>query len=121
MYELTCEVEFSAACYVDQYDGPCQRMHGHNFKVRAYVRGHKIDDTVGMVVDFKEIKKELRRLTEPLDHHILNEKVDFNPTMENLSRYFCKELQKGLQNKGTVYKVTVMENDSNGCSYIIES
>ena len=52
MYTLKVEGAFEAAHRVVNYPGKCDRLHGHNWKVEAVVRGTKLDE-LGMLVDFK--------------------------------------------------------------------
>ena len=59
MYTLKVEGAFEAAHRVVNYPGKCDRLHGHNWKVEAVVRGTELDE-LGMLVDFKAIKNALR-------------------------------------------------------------
>lgn len=46
-----------------------ERLHGHNFKVRATVKA-AVDDN-GMCFNYQEIKKRLRSVCETLDEYLL--------------------------------------------------
>jgi len=51
--------------------------------------GEKLDH-IGMLVDFKVLKKNLKKLLNELDHTYLNEHPYFkevNPTSENMAKY----------------------------------
>ena len=48
-------------------------MHGHNWKVEVEVCGNKLDN-IGMVIDFKDIKKSTNNIVDELDHEFLNPK-----------------------------------------------
>lgn len=61
-------IEFSAGHFVDE-GGKCERLHGHNYQVSARVIGDV--DSLGMVVDFREIKQRLRELCSHWDHRLL--------------------------------------------------
>ncbi len=61
-------IDFSAAHFVSE-GGKCERLHGHNYHVAVLVWG-KID-SLGMVIDFREIKRRARLLSKMWDHHIL--------------------------------------------------
>ena len=53
-----------------------------------------------MLVDFVELKRLLRAISEPLDHVFINEIepfIELNPTAENMAWYFCQKLQEGLK------------------------
>ena len=96
MYELTVIVEFEAAHRIVDYPGKCNRLHGHNWSVEVNVVGTKLND-LGMLIDFKELKKEVNQMIDRLDHYYLNEIEAFkimNPTAENIAKYIYEELEK---------------------------
>ncbi len=97
MYTLKVEAAFEAAHRVVGYPGKCDRLHGHNWVVEAIVEGKTLDD-LGMLVDFKEIKRALQDTVDMYDHRFLNEMSPFsaglNPTAENLARIFYEALEK---------------------------
>lgn len=72
----------------------------------VYCRSMELDRN-GMVIDFSEIK---RLVKEPLDHRILNEALDFNPTAENLARWVVERVPH-------CYKATVQESEGNIATY----
>ena len=72
IYTLTTFVEFSSAHVLHGHEGPCKRMHGHNWKVEVEVSGDKLDN-VGMVIDFKEIRNMTNEVVDKLDHRFLND------------------------------------------------
>ena len=61
-------IDFSAAHFVSE-GGKCERLHGHNYQVAVLIWG-KID-SLGMVIDFREVKRRVRLLSKEWDHHIL--------------------------------------------------
>ena len=63
MYTLKVEGAFEAAHMVNGYPGKCARLHGHNWVVEAVVKGRELDE-LGMLVDFKIIKKALKETLE---------------------------------------------------------
>ena len=56
----------------------------HTYKVQICVAGHMLDEKVGMLMDFKDMKKALNAIIDKLDHQVLNEVLDFNTTAELL-------------------------------------
>ena len=60
-----------------------------------------------MVVDFSTVKDIVKGL---LDHQYVNDKVDFNPTAENLARWICEQVPN-------CYKVTFQESRDNIATY----
>jgi len=100
MYDLTVRSKFSAAHSLRGYPGDCARLHGHTWTVEVKITGDKLDE-LGMLVDFKDIKRELATILDRLDHQYLNELPGFgeggiNPTAENLSYYLYKILEKSI-------------------------
>lgn len=94
MYELTVRSAFEAAHLIRGYNGKCARLHGHNWEVVAVVRGWELDN-LGMLVDFKILKSELKKVLDEFDHRYLNELETFaqeNPTAENLARKIFEQL-----------------------------
>jgi len=96
MFELSVSAEFEAAHRIEGYPGKCHRLHGHNWVVEVGVIGDKLND-LGMLVDFKEMKKEVNRVLDHLDHQYLNELPAFtngyNPTAEHIAKYVYDELK----------------------------
>ena len=88
MYELTVRSEFEAAHLIKNYPGKCARLHGHNWIVEAIVKGSELNE-LGILIDFKILKSELKKILDELDHQYLNElKIfsDKNPTAENIAK-----------------------------------
>jgi 6-pyruvoyltetrahydropterin/6-carboxytetrahydropterin synthase len=121
LYEVTVEGHFAAAHNLRGYSGDCERLHGHNWRVRASVRTEQIADD-GMAVDFRALKRALEAVLDELDHRYLNKDVPafadgaVNPTTENLARVIFERLSASgrLPANVRVERVTVWE--SPGCS-----
>lgn len=65
-------VEFDAAHALPNYQGACQRLHGHTYKLQVGVTG-PVQTLSGMVVDFSELKAHLEQaVVQHLDHQYLN-------------------------------------------------
>ncbi len=120
MYELTVEAEFSSAHSIRGYEGGCESLHGHNWRVEVFVRSARLD-TLGMVVDFRTLKARVRALVKDLDHRLLNEVPpfdDINPTAENISRHIYKGLSAELEKESVqVSMVRVWESNTTSAAY----
>lgn len=120
MYEITIETHFSSAHRLRQYDGECERLHGHNWNVQISVVSQELNE-LGMVMDFKELKEKTRALISKFDHQYLNEVPPFteiNPTTENMARHLFNELTRVIAHKGVkVSKVTVWESPNCYATY----
>ncbi|HIJ21310.1 MAG: 6-carboxytetrahydropterin synthase QueD [Gammaproteobacteria bacterium] len=112
--------DFAAAHSLREYPGDCQRLHGHNWKVEVEISASELD-ALGMVVDFKEIKKVTREATDRLDHRYLNELEPFNqinPTAENIARTLYQQISAGLNSERVhVDAVTVWETERASARY----
>lgn len=94
MFEIEVSAAFEAAHFIRGYAGKCSRLHGHNWTVKAIVRGEELDK-LGMLVDFKILKAELKKILDDFDHRFLNELETFaqdNPTAENIARKIYRRL-----------------------------
>jgi 6-pyruvoyltetrahydropterin/6-carboxytetrahydropterin synthase len=120
MFEVSVQETFAAAHFLRGYQGKCERLHGHNYRVEVTLAGDKLD-SIGMLHDFVEIKRELRKLLERVDHYNLNDIPPFdeavNTTAENLAFYFWTEMQKALGNAVNVSQVRVWETDTAVATY----
>ncbi len=113
------ETEFAAAHRLREYDGNCERLHGHNWKIDVVLRGEALD-RLGMVMDFREAKRLLGEVVAELDHTCLNDLEAFqaqNPTTENIARILYETLAARLPDGVAVAKVTAWESDHCGVSY----
>lgn len=122
MYTLKVEGAFEAAHRVAGYPGKCDRLHGHNWVVEAVVKGCELDE-LGMLVDFKVIKKTLKDTLERFDHRFLNELKPFsegmNPTAENLARVIFEELEASevFKRDSKLAAITVFESPKSSVTY----
>jgi len=95
MYELTVEQEFDAAHALRGYQGKCERLHGHRFRVAVTARAAKLDQ-IGMAYDFTRLKEHLASVIGRFDHTSLNETPPFdkiNPSSENIAATVYGELR----------------------------
>jgi 6-pyruvoyltetrahydropterin/6-carboxytetrahydropterin synthase len=120
MYEVSIATHFSAAHRLVGYKGPCANPHGHNWEVEVFIRGTALDD-MGMLVDFRLVKKAVAEVLSKLDHSDLNVSPAFkgsNPTSENIARYLHKKLAAKLDSKThAVYAVSVRESPGSAVTY----
>ena len=119
MYEVKVRRIFSASHALRGYEGNCQNVHGHNWEVIVSVSADKTTP-LGLVLDFREIKKLLDRVIQELDHKHLNDLPAFgegqkNPTTENLAQFIYRELDKEFS-KESVRIRKVMVRESRDCS-----
>ena len=120
MYELKIITQFAAAHRLENFNGKCEALHGHNWKVEVFLVGEQLDEA-GLLVDFGVIKARTNALLEEIDHKYLNELEAFreqNPSSENLARYLFERLSTALSRDGVrVSRVNVWESDTSCASY----
>ncbi|MEM8679697.1 MAG: 6-pyruvoyl tetrahydropterin synthase family protein [Planctomycetota bacterium] len=71
-YRVTLEKEelvFSAAHFITFNGDTCERLHGHNYRVRAEVQA-ALDEN-HYVIDFIWLRDVLKEITSTLDHRML--------------------------------------------------
>ncbi|BBP43287.1 6-carboxytetrahydropterin synthase QueD [Thiosulfativibrio zosterae] len=119
-FVLKTLLDFASAHSLRGYPGDCAKLHGHNWKIEVQVVGSQLND-IGMVIDFKEIKRHAKLVVAELDHTFLNDHPHFkevNPTAENIAVYLFKEIERRIQTpEVTMHSLTVWENDRNCVTY----
>ena len=119
-FVLKTLLDFASAHSLRDYPGDCAKLHGHNWKIEVQVIGEKLND-IGMVIDFKEIKKHTKEVIKELDHTYLNDHPHFkeiNPTAENIAVYLFQEIKNRIQTPEVkMHSLTVWENDRNCITY----
>ena len=137
MYQLTTHASFDSAHFLSGYEGKCRNLHGHRWKLEVTVSSEELvreGQIRGMIVDFGELKKDVKDLADEFDHCLIIEKgtlkektmevlteeefkiiqVDFRPTAENFARYFYERMQKAGYK---VSLVKVYETPNNMAGY----
>lgn len=117
MYGLKTEVSFDSAHFLTDYYGTCESLHGHRWRVVAYLEQdglHQEGTMKGMVLDFGVFKQAVREVADSLDHTFLVEEgslapstlaalesegfsltvLPFRTTAENLACWFFEQLAK---------------------------
>ena len=123
MFDLKITSGFSSAHALRGYQGKCENVHGHNWKVEAVVSASELNE-IGIAIDFKLLKNYLNEVLETLDHKFINE-ADFflsvNPSAENLAMFIYNEFEKKIKsikhNGIAVKSVNVYETDTSMASY----
>ena len=118
MYELTITGDIAAAHFLRGYDGPCKDLHEHTWKMEVTVASEKLN-SIGLVVDFRDMKCKLKEFLKHLDHVCLNDLPFFkdnNPSTENLAKYIYREFGKQC-GSFQLKRVRVWESDSSSITY----
>lgn len=123
MYHLMIQTHFAAAHNLLNYQGDCENLHGHNWKVEVTVQTESLDNA-GLGIDFKILKKKTNAIMDRLDHKYLNDLEMFkgtSPSSEHISRYVFEALVDELKEYDVaVERITVWESE-NACASYTES
>jgi len=139
MFTLKSEIGMDIAHYLIGYDGKCQNIHGHRYRLIVKVSAkelHQEGQLRGMVDDFGNIKDALKIISDQFDHKLLLEDseegrkiadffkenefgfdvvmVPYRTTVEEMSRDIYRRIKKMGIN---VTEVEMYETPSNSCIY----
>ena len=121
MYELKIVTHMAAAHQLRDYEGGCEKLHGHNWKIEVHVTGRELGQN-GLLIDFKRVKEATARLMEKLDHTFLNDLQPFknvNPSSENIARHIYQSLSQDLNDGNVkVSKVAAWESETACATYM---
>lgn len=130
MFEVRVQDDFAAAHFLRDYNGKCENLHGHNYKVYVHVEGNALD-AGGMLIDFTFLKRSLKGVLSKIDHTNLNDIKEFdqNPSAERIAMYIYKNLVENLKSEGIdlslnspdgtkISKVDIFETERNRARYI---
>lgn len=133
---LTKVFSYAMAHALDNYDGLCKNIHGHNYHLEVTVSGIPVVDTLspkkGMLIDFSDLKTIINReIVDVLDHALmLNDAtnpdlisllkktyervimVPFQPTTENMLCYLADTIQKVLPEGVLLYSLKLKETEN---------
>jgi len=120
MYEISVEMEFDAAHALRGYQGKCENIHGHRFKVAATITATKLNE-IGLAYDFTVLKKHLAEVIGRLDHTSLNDVPPFdkiNPSSENIAATIYNQMKTHLAGAPvSLAKVEVWESPTSRAEY----
>lgn len=106
---LIVKRDFDAAHYLENYKGKCAETHGHRWILEAHIA---VSNDKDLTIDFGDIKNIIDNILP--DHKFLNNEYNFNPTAENLAKYFKRSLlNEGLR----VEKVVLWESPTSAAEY----
>ncbi len=120
MFEVSVVMNFSAAHNLKGYQGKCEALHGHNWKVEISLGSGSLDK-IGMVEDFTVIREKLKSVLSLLDHKYLNQLSYFkkiNPTSENIAKLIYTKMKERLKKSSmALIFVKVWETDNSYATY----
>ena len=118
MYQVSVEKDFDAAHYLREYQGKCENLHGHRYKVVAAINTNKLSN--GLAYDFVELKRKLNEVLSRFDHVCLNEIEPFteiNPSAENIATTVYQELKSKFGADPLIANIQVWESPTTCITY----
>jgi len=120
MYQISVEQHFDAAHYLRGYQGKCEALHGHRFRVVVKIQSPALNE-IGIAYDFAELKRQLEGILKQFDHTCLNDVPPFdklNPSSENIAATIYNELKPKLKETPvSLAYVEVWESPESGVEY----
>lgn len=95
--KIGLSMEFDAAHHLPLHKGRCSQIHGHTYKVEVVLQGSVGED--GMVMDFYDLKRVVKKVIDELDHTNLNSVLE-NPTAETIASHIRRRLKEELDHSG---------------------
>ncbi|MFH1189014.1 MAG: 6-carboxytetrahydropterin synthase QueD [bacterium] len=118
---LTKNFMFEAAHRLPNYNGKCEALHGHSYRLEVTVSG-KLDTKSGMIVDFGILKKIVKEnVVDVLDHSYINNIIE-TPTAENMVLWMNEKLEKNLREQGvSLHKMQLWETRDSSVTLISDN
>ncbi len=141
---ITKLFSFEMAHALEGYDGSCQNIHGHSYKLRVTVIGTPVCDSQspkdGMLIDFSDLKRIVEQsIINKYDHALVLNKateaatidvlqnhynkiitVDYQPTSEQMLLEFASVLQTVLPSDINLYSLRLNETDTSYAEWFVE-
>lgn len=118
VWRISKEFHFS---YSHQLHGleeghPCGRVHGHNGILVVELEGVGELNEAGFVRDYRELSPVKEFIDENVDHYHLNDVFDFQPSSENIAKWFYHYIRSEL-NFPNLARVGWSETPKTWCWY----
>ncbi|MBC7475184.1 MAG: 6-carboxytetrahydropterin synthase QueD [Candidatus Sericytochromatia bacterium] len=120
-FELSIELEFCAAHILVGHQGKCANLHGHNYKAEVCLSGSKLD-SLGILIDFSDLKKIVNNVLDILDHHYINE-IDYpaflegKTSAENIAKFIYENIETKIDQKISLDYVKLYETSKYSVKY----
>ena len=143
-FRLTKIFHFEMAHALHHYQGLCRNIHGHSYQLDVTIKGEistkENSSTVGMVMDFSELKKIVQDfIINQFDHSLVlnvatsNEMIEilkqqyekvvivnYQPTSENLVLQFVDIISKHLPDNVKLYAIKLKETETSFVEWFAE-
>ncbi len=82
MYYLKTSASFDSAHFLAGYEGKCSNIHGHRWTIEVRAKGENLQQSgikKGMLIDFGDLKHEVRAVADSFDHALIYEENTLKP------------------------------------------
>jgi len=135
MLSITKIFHFESAHRISDYEGTCQHLHGHSYKLEVSISGKQIGKG-DMLMDFKILKSLVNSLViEPWDHALILKdnganRSDFDhmkdkiywmqsePTAERMVLWIVEKLSSNLPDELVLSRLKLYETDSSYAEWV---
>ena len=92
--KITKEITFDSAHMLSNYNGKCNNLHGHTYKLQIEVEGN-VNPKTCMVVDFNELKEIINsKIMRMFDHALIFSAVGYREEAEEALCEWAKKYNK---------------------------
>jgi len=112
-YRIWKDQHLESALYLAQApaDDPRHRLHGHSYLLRLHLQA-PLDQVMGWVLDFGDVKELFRPVYGQLDHHLLNDLTGVGtPKPGSIARWVRAQIEGPLPQ---VKRIDLMETPVSG-------
>jgi 6-pyruvoyltetrahydropterin/6-carboxytetrahydropterin synthase len=93
----------------------CREIHGHTYHLKIFLDG-PLDEEMGWVMDFAEVKQVVGPVVDMLDHKMLNNIPGLeNPTCELVAVWIWNKIKPGLP---LLCRIELNETPTSGAVYM---
>ena len=92
----------------------CKEIHGHTYRMVVHIEGN-LDEHLGWVMDFSEMKKVISPIVDSIDHKLLNNIPGLeNPTCEMIAVWLWNKIKPAIP---SLVKIELHETPTSGAVY----
>lgn len=107
--KITKEITFDSAHMLSNYNGKCNNLHGHTYKLQIEVEGD-VNTKTCMLIDFNELKEIINRnIMRMFDHALIFSAVGYREEAEAALYEWAKKYNK---------KFYVMSEGKSTCEFM---
>ena len=92
--KITKEITFDSAHMLSNYDGKCNNLHGHTYKLQVTLEG-QVNNESGMLLDFNKVKEVLNTaIIQHFDHALIFSEAGLQEEAERALLVWASQYKK---------------------------